>query len=363
MLAKKGGKLMNSNQIYRKTMPFVWAKLMLGLVTVAISIVLFAILMGLGWLFNSDGLTVIMFIIWVSAVGVVRFALMHYLGYLVKVGHVAVIIEALTTGLIPDNQVEFGKKKVTERFVTSNIYFTVDMLVSGAVKQIQRVVEKAGNALDFIPGIGAVVGLAKFFIDIFLGYIDECCLGYTFYKKEQGAFKSAADGVVIYAQNWKKIIKDAFKTMVLAVVALIVLVLITFVALGLLFRILHWSGFVAFVIACFIAWAIKFSFIDSYILVKMMSSYMEVAPMTQITNDLYSKLSNMSTKFKELLNKGQVEQPSPQQDQAPAGDVPEENDTPLPSTIAQVKTVFCGQCGEKNDVGTKFCGSCGAKIG
>lgn len=354
---------MNSSQIYRKTMPFVRAKLMLALVTVAVSAVLFAILMGLGWLFNSDGLTVIMFIIWVSAVGAVRFALMHYLGYLVKVGHVAVIIEAITTGQIPDNQVEFGKKKVTERFVTSNIYFAVDMLVSGAVKQIQRVVEKAGNALDFIPGIGAVVGLTKFFIDIFLGYIDECCLGYTFYKKEQGAFKSAADGVVIYAQNWKKIIKDAFKTMVLAVVAFIVLVLITFVALGLLFRILHWSGFVAFVIACFIAWAIKFSFIDSYILVKMMSSYMEVAPTTEITIDLYSKLSNMSTKFKELLDKGQEEQPSPQPAQAPSGDVPEQNDNPLPSTVTQTKMVFCGQCGEKNDEGTKFCGSCGAKIG
>jgi hypothetical protein len=209
----------------------------------------------------------------------------------------------------------------------------------------------------------AVVGLAKFFIDISLGYIDECCLGYTFYKKEQGAFKSAADGVVIYAQNWKKLLKDAVKTMVLVVVALIVIVLITFVALGLLFRILHWSGFVAFVIACFIAWAIKFSFIDSYILVKMMTSYMEVAPVTQITYDLYGKLCNVSIKFKELFNKGQQEQQSTQPVYATASDVPEQNEDPLTSTVAQVKTVYCGQCGAKNDEGTKFCGSCGAKMG
>jgi len=354
---------MNASQIYRKTMPFVWAKLMLGLIVVAVSVVLFAILMGLGWLFNSGGVTAIMFIIWVSAVGVVRFVLMHYLGYLVKAGHVAVITEAVTTGLIPDNQVEFGKKKVTERFVTSNIFFTIDMLVSGAVKQIQRVVEKAGNALDFIPGIEAVVGLAKLFIDISLGYIDECCLGYTFYKKEQGTFKSAADGVVIYAQNWKKLMKNAVKTMVLVVAALIGIVLITFVLLGLLFRVLHWSGFFAFVIACFIAWAIKFSFIDSYILVNMMTSYLELAPTTQITYDLYDKLSNMSSKFKELFNNGQQEQPSPQTANAATHDVPEQNENSLPSPIAQVKTVFCGQCGEKNDDGTKFCGSCGAKIG
>jgi hypothetical protein len=353
----------NASQIYRNTMPFVWAKLVLGLITVAISVVLFAVLMGLGWLFNSGDVTVIMFIIWVSAVGVARFVLMHYLGYLVKAGHVAVIAEAVTTGRIPDNQVEYGKKMVTERFVTSNIYFTVDMLVSGAVKQIQRVVEKAGNALDFIPGMGAVVGLTKFFIDISLGYIDECCLGYTFYKKEQGAFKSAADGVVIYAQNWKKLLKDAVKTMVMVVVALIVIILITFVVMGLLFRLLHWSGFVAFVIACFIAWAIKFSFIDSYILVKMMTSYMEVAPTTQITYDIYSNLSSTSTKFKELFNKGQLEQPSTQPTNAADRDVPEQNDAPMSSTIAPDKAIFCGQCGAKNDAGTKFCGSCGEKMG
>ncbi len=357
---------MNASQIYRKTMPFVWRKLALGLITVAVSIILFLIMMGLVWLFHSDGVSVIMFIIWISVVGAVRFVLMHYLGYLVKAGHIAVIVEAATTGHIPDNQVEYGKKKVTERFVTSNIYFTVDMLVSGAVKQIQRVVEKAGNALDFIPGIGAAVGLAKIFIDISLGYIDECCLGYTFYKKDQGAFKSAADGVVIYAQNWKKLLKDAAKTMIMVVVAFIVIVLISFVVLGLLFRVLHFSGFVAFVIACFVAWAVKFSFIDSYILVKMMTSYLEIAPTTQITYDLYAKLSNMSAKFKELFNKGLQEdspsQPTSQPTNTSGQVTPEQNDTSTTSPNVQVKTVFCGQCGAKNDEGTKFCGSCGEKM-
>ena len=352
---------MNASQIYRKTMPFVWAKLVLGLITVAISVVLFAILMGLGWLFNSGGVTVIMFVIWLSAVGVVRFVLMHYFGYLVKAGHVAVITEALTTGCIPNNQVEYGKKIVTERFVTANIYFAVDKLVSGAVKQIQRMVEKAGNALDFIPGMEAVVGLAKLYIDISLGYIDECCLGYTFYKKEQGAFKSAADGVVIYAQNWKKLLKDAAKTMVLVVVAFLTILFVAFLALGLLFRLLHWSGFVAFVIACFIAWAIKFSFIDSYILVKMMASYMEVAPTTQITFDLYSKLSSASASFKELFHKGQQEQQAAHSADTTEGTVSEQCDD-SPSAESQVKMVFCGQCGAKNDAGAKFCGSCGATL-
>ena len=62
--------------------------------------------------------------------------------------------------------------------------------------------------------------------------------------------------------------------------------------------------FVAFVISLLFAYSVKYAFIDSWILVKMMSSYMSVAPSTRITFDLYGKLSGMSAKFKKLLDKG-----------------------------------------------------------
>jgi len=345
---------MNAEQIYSKTKPFVWAKLLLGLATVAVAAVLFAILMGLGWLFNSGSVTGIMFIIWLSAVGVVRFIVMHYFGYLVKAGHVAVIAEAVSTGNIPDNQVAYGKKMVTERFATSNIYFAVDNLVSGAVKQIQGTVQSVGNALDFIPGMDTVTGLAKYFINISLGYIDECCLGYTFYKKDDSAFKSAADGVVIYAQNWKKLLKDAAKTMAIVIVAMIIIVFVCFGALGVLFRIMHWSGLVAFILSVLIAMTIKFAFIDSYIMVKMMTSYMEAAPETQISFDLYNSFCGISGKFKELFEKGQKEQPSYES----AGST----DTSFKAVEAVPKYIFCGECGAKNDTDSKFCAECGAKI-
>jgi len=60
---------------------------------------------------------------------------------------------------------------------------------------------------------------------------------------------------------------------------------------------------VAFVLAFFVAIVIKSAFIDSWILVKMMVSYMEVAPSTKITYDLYAKLCGISSKFKELFSK------------------------------------------------------------
>jgi hypothetical protein len=405
---------MRASEIFSRTLPFCMAKLLLGLLTTVASAAVLAILMGIAWLFNAAGVTGVLLIVWLGATGVIRFLLMHYVGYLVKAGHIAVIAEAVTTGHIPENQVAYGKKMVLERFATSNVYFAVDKLVAGAVRQLQGHLQRAGNALDAIPGMtvivkigklfldislgyidecclgytfhtreqgafksaadgvalytqnwktllsgaakttllvlglfcavtlvserfatsnvyfavdklvagavrqlqgrlqrvgnafGAIPGMAvmvrigKLFLEISLGYIDECCLGYTFHKRGQGAFKSAADGVVLYTQNWQKILRGAAKTTLLVLGVLCAVTLVAFVSLGLLCKLFGLPGYLAFLIACLIAFAVKFAFIDSYVLVNMMVVYMEAVPSTQLSFDLYGKLCAVSSKFTEL---------------------------------------------------------------
>ena len=357
---------MTSKQLFSGTMPFMLAKLALGGATVLASLVLLGILMGIGFLFGENGMAVTFFI-WLALTGVVRFLIMHYLGYLVKAGHIAVIAEACKRGKLPNNQVAYGKKCVQERFATANVYFTVDKLVSGSVKQIQKSIDKAGDKLDFIPGMEAIAGLAKFFVGIFLGYIDECCLGWTFYNREKGACQSAADGVVIYAQNYKALLKNAAKTMLKTILLMLVVVLAAFVPVGLIFKLLKWSPLAAFLLACLIAWAVKFAFFDSYIMIRMMGSYMEVAPKTRVSFDLYGKLSSISSSFKELLRKGRQEEGRNSQS---SGDVrgsyggeAQRYAQPDRRVAAQGSaSLTCPGCGAKIEPGKKFCGSCGARI-
>jgi len=353
---------MKPGEIFSKTLPFAWAKLLLGLATVLISVVLFAILMGIAWLIKIDAVLIFMFFLWLGLTKVVDFILNNYLGYMLKAGHVAVITEAVTTGRIPDNQVAYGKQMVKERFLQSNVYFVLDKLVAGAVRQLQRVVQKLGNMGSFIPGMNYITNIVNMFIGIALNYVDECCLGYTFLHKEQGAFKSAADGVVIYWQNWKKLLKDAAKTTLMVVIFVVAVTLVVFLLFFLVLKLFNLqgtaatiAGFVVFFLAAFVAWAFKKAFIDSYILVNMVASYMEVAPSTQISFDLYGKLCGLSSKFKELFNKGQQESPAPAYAIAGTG-------TTMAEIPAGDKPVFCGECGAKNPRGTKFCGSCGKAL-
>lgn len=234
---------------------------------------------------------------------------MHYMGYLIKAAHIAVVSEAVTTGVIPENMVQVGKDMVKSRFATSNVYIVLDKLVGGAVKQLQKAVGSVGSLLGDIPGIGAIVNILQMFIGIALGYIDECCLGYTFYKKDEKAFKAGCDGVVIYFQNTKHLLKSAVGTTAIVLGLSFVAWLIPFIIFGLIFGAIGvpFAWLFASLIAIIIAAAIKSAFIDSYMMVKTMVSYMSVAPSTQITFDIYDKLCKLSSKFKQLFTKSKEE--------------------------------------------------------
>lgn len=300
---------MKASDVYFKTMKFVWLKLALGAAVILFALLTLAICLGLGSLGQGGGM-VIGFWIWLVLVAGVSGIVNHYVGYMIKAGHVAMVTTAVTTGQVPDNQFEVAKEMVKERFATANVYFVVDRLVSGAVSQLQRGLQKLDNLLGGIPGVSAILSFAQMFVQIALGYVDECCLGYTFLHKDQSACKSAADGVVIYFQNWKRLLKDAaVTTLIVMGLTILTWALPFFIFLGILaaFGVQN-AWFFAFIIGIMFAAVMKSAFIDSYMMVKMMVSYMEVAPITQITFDLYDKLCKLSGKFKKLFNKGQEEQ-------------------------------------------------------
>lgn len=301
---------MKARNVYFKTMKFVWLKLALGAAVLLFALITMAICFALGSLGNGGGLW-IAFLVWLILVSLVSNLVNRYFGYLVKAGHVAMVATIVTTGIVPENQFQVATAMVKERFATANVYLVVDKLVGGAVSQLQKAVGKIGGLLENIPGMSAIVDFLQMFIGIALGYVDECCLGYTFLHKDQSAYKSAADGVVIYFQNWKKLLKDALLTTVivigLSVAAWLVPFLIFWGIFGLFGMELGWLF--ALIIGIFCSSMIKSAFIDSYMMVKMMVSYMQVAPTTEITFDLYGKLCKLSNKFKSLFDKGQAEQP------------------------------------------------------
>ena len=298
---------MKTKDVYLKTMKFGWLKLALGGVVLLYALVSLLLFVWLGSLSGGSSI-IVMLTIWLILVGCVYGFLQHYIGYMLKAGHVAMVTTAVTTGSLPDDQLGAAKAMVSQRFLTANVYFAVDRLVSGAVSQLQSGLQRVDDLLGKIPGVSFLVSFAQMFVHIALNYVDECCLGYTFLHKDQSAFKSAADGVVIYFQNWKKLLKDA-AVMTIAVMAISFLAwLLPFLVLSGIFAALGIHAIYAALLSILIAAILKSAFVDSFLMVRMMVSYMEIAPSTEITFDLYGKLCKLSAKFKSLFDKGQQEQ-------------------------------------------------------
>ena len=305
----KAAPVMKAGQVFRKTLPFAWRKFFLGLITfvlAAVAIVVIA-LVQIVWL----AIVVIVVLI------VVHIVLWRWYGYQIKAGHVAVITEYMTgkgDSVPKKGMVKYGIKKFKERgFMTRAAFFILDSLIGGAVRQIQRGFNKLGRLAGRNGIVKAIVGVVNLFLGIVLGTIDECCLAYIMVHKEVGPFKGGAKGVAIWFKNFGKLMKSGVAT---TVVVLLVLLAITLVFGGIFYLIFMaaFSGITpgeAFlygvIVGAAFASALKPSFIDSYIMVKMVCAYMAVVPQTQVDSATYDELSGKSPKFKELNSRAQAE--------------------------------------------------------
>lgn len=289
---------MSTKSIYFGTMKFILGKLLLGMAALVICGILGAICIPL-----VEKLGLFPIFIWLALSAAAYGGLNYYFGYLLKAGHIAVITKAVVDGALPEDMWNYGVQSVKKRFITTNVYYIIDNSINGAVKQINKVVDKADNIFGEIPGISTLLSFVKVFIGIALGYIDECCLGYTFLHMEENAFKCACDGVVIYFQNWKKLLKSATVTSLVVVAVTFLLTLVPFLLLGGLFTLLNTHFAFALLPAILLAMALKSAFLDSFILIRTMKAYMEVAPTTELKVDIYDKLCKFSAKFRNMFNK------------------------------------------------------------
>lgn len=297
-------KRLNTFTIFKETSGFIWRKVGISLLSMLILVVPALILFGIGMIFNA-GVGVILGIIGLVVGNLLRKLFNKYFGYMVKAAHVAVITEAVQTGAVPSNQFEYGKNVVKANFAETNIYFVIDTLVSKAVAQIQAKMSGVSDLVgNLIPMGGSFINQ---FIKAALDYIDECCLGYTFYRKdESNKFKSSCDGIVLYFQNWKDLLKSCLKASAIAVASTLVITLAITLFLGLLLNIFL-SGTTAFVVALMIglvvSGVIKSAFVDTYVYIEIMNSFMPYAVSQAPQLDLYNKFCKISSSFRELFNK------------------------------------------------------------
>lgn len=250
------------------------------------------------------------FALWGGVVGfgVVSIAvywIREYILYVLKAGHIAVMVHLIDGHDVPDgqNQIAYAKEVVTQRFAEANILFVVDQLVKGAIRAITGLIGGIAAFLP-IPGLSGLVSFINTVIRISLTYVDEIILGYNIRINSNSPFETARQGVVLYAQNGKHMVKNAvWLAVIMWGVSFVIFLLMLAPAAAILWVMPGELAGWAFVLAIVFAWAFKAAFIEPFAIASLMQVYFEAIE-GQVPNPEWdTRLAEASSKFRELRDK------------------------------------------------------------
>lgn len=233
------------------------------------------------------------------------FFLREYLLYLVKAGHIAVLVELLDGRGVPSGQGQIGyaTTMVKEHFAESNVLFGVDLLIRGVLGAILGLLQGV-TALLPIPGLQNVVGLIRAFLRVSIGLVDEVILGYLFRSRADNPWQSAQTGLVLYAQNYKVMLRNAaWLTVMVYVLAFLVFLLMLAPAAALVWFIPNAWGAGGFVFALIFAWAVKAALLEPFAIAATMEVYFRVIEGQTPDPAWDERIGQVSRKFRDLRDK------------------------------------------------------------
>ncbi|MER8855306.1 hypothetical protein NKI51_27030 [Mesorhizobium australicum] len=229
----------------------------------------------------------------------------EYILYVVKAGHIAVMVHLIDGHDVPDgqHQIAYAKEIVTERFAEANILFVVDQLVKGAIRAITGLLGGIAAFLP-IPGLSGLVSFLNTVIRLSLTYVDEIILGYNIRINSSSPFETARQGVVLYAQNGKTMVKNAvWLAVIMWAVSFVIFLLMLAPAAAILYVMPGQLAGWAFVLAIVFAWAFKAAFIEPFAIACLMQVYFKTIE-GQVPDAAWdARLAEASSKFRELKDK------------------------------------------------------------
>jgi len=229
----------------------------------------------------------------------------EYLLYLVKAGHIAVLVELAEGREIPGGkgQIEYARECVQERFVTSSVLFGLDQLIKGVLRAFNRTFLSIGSFLP-IPGARGAIKFLNTIFNLSLTYLDEVILAYLMKTRAENPWESSRTALILYAQNYKFFLKNAvwLAVFIWALTFMVFLLVLGPVAL-LVGLFPGTAGPLTLVVALVFAWAIKNALIEPVGMTALMQVFFKVTEGQTANPEWEEKLDKVSDKFKELKEK------------------------------------------------------------
>lgn len=251
--------------------------------------------------------------------GAIMYWAREYILYLVKAGHIAVLIELIDGKPMPEgrNQITHATAVVKQRFPQASVLFLMDQLVKGVIRAITGLVRGVLTILP-IPGARQLAGLLSAFLRVAVGFVDEVILAYAIRTQSTNAWVSAKEALVLYGQNYKNMMKNAawLAIFVYGLSFLVFLIMLAPAALVVYLMPGAWAAG-GFVFALLFAWSVKAALLEPFAMTCMMQAYFKAIEGQQPNPEWEAKLEQMSGKFRKLKERALGAADAPDTAEAP----------------------------------------------
>jgi len=231
--------------------------------------------------------------------GAAMYFLREYLLYLVKAGHIAVLVELMEGKTLPQGkgQIDYAQQIVRERFTESSVLFGVDQLIKGVLRAFNRAFFTIANFIP-IPGIQGIAKFINTVITLSLTYLDEVILAHNIRTRADNPWAASRTALILYAQNYKAFLKNAIGlAFVVWGMTFLVFLLVLAPVAGLVALFPGTAGPLALIIALVFAWGVKQSVIEPLGMTALMQVYFKVTEGQEPNPEWEAKLDKVSKKF------------------------------------------------------------------
>lgn len=237
-----------------------------------------------------------------AATAGVVFFLRDYILYIVKAGHIAVMVELLQGGQIPQGrgQIDHARAVVTERFGQASALFVLDQLIKGVVGAVTGLMQGLLSILP-IPGLQNLMGLLRAYLRLAVGLVDEVILAHAIRTRATNPWSNAQEALVLYAQNARPmLVNAAWLTLIVYGLSFVVFLVMLAPAAAVVYLLPGaWSaGGVVF--ALVFAWAVKAALIEPFAIACLLQVFFKLTEGQTPDPEWQAKLSGVSDKFKKL---------------------------------------------------------------
>jgi hypothetical protein len=245
--------------------------------------------------------------VWGGAIGFGVFgAIMYwareYVLYIVKAGHIAVLVELIDGKAMPEgkSQISYATSVVQQRFAQASLLFAIDQLIKGVIGAITGLVRGVLTILP-VPGARQISGILNAFLQVAVGFIDEVILAHTIRSRSTNPWASAQDALVLYGQNYKIMLKNAAWLAVIVYMLSFVVFLLMLAPAALVMYLMPgaWAAG-GFVFALLFAWSVKAALLEPFAITCLMQVYFQTIDGQQPDPEWEARLEQLSDKFRQL---------------------------------------------------------------